>query len=141
GDRHRLPAAEVLDVVEDAVGVRPLQPAADLLGLVRRALGRARGAVLAVLAQSLRGRAQRLRGRADLSARLRRALADLLADAGAHRVRRLLHFLLRDLRLLLDLLLGAVGGRTRVDHLVLPPVGSIAGLLGYPPPRMSSALG
>ena len=74
-------------------------------------LGGLRRGVLALVAQLPARRAQGFGGRADLLAGLRRALVDLLAHARLRLLGAALELLLRFLRLLLDLLLGVVGGR------------------------------
>src|SRR4051812_204443 len=93
-DRPRLPACEVLDVVQDAVGIRLGQVAPEPLRAVRGLLGELRGRVLALLAQLLADTAEvACRGR-DLLAGLCGALVDLLAHAALRLAGRLLRFLL-----------------------------------------------
>src|SRR5918994_3430178 len=95
--RHRLPAAEVLDVAQEAVGVGLGQVAAHAICVISDPVGRPGLRVLALLAQVLAGAAQRLRRGADLLAGLRRALIDLLARPRLSLLGALLHLLLRGL--------------------------------------------
>src|SRR3954453_3260010 len=112
GDGPRLAAGEVLDVAQDAIGVRVPHPGSDALDPIGHLMGDPRGTVLALLLQLLGDGAQVARLLIDLLAGLRRALVDLLADAVASLplgLRELLARLLLDLlRLLLGLLLDAV---------------------------------
>src|SRR3954452_15596500 len=112
GDRPRLAAGEVLDVAQDPVGVRLLQPRARALDAVGRLIGDLRRPLLALLAQLPRDVAQVGGVLVDLLAGLRGALVDLLAHPVAGLSGGLSYLLARLiadlLRLLLCLLLDAV---------------------------------
>ena len=94
-DRPRLPAPEVLEVAQDRVAVGALQVVAERLGALGGLLGELRRLVLALLAQLVGDAADVGRGGADLLARLRRALVDLVADPARRLALGLLRLLLR----------------------------------------------
>ena len=99
----RLPAAEVLDVAEDAIGVALLEVAPEPLGAIGRLLGQLGRLVLALLAQGLAHGAHVGGEAADAVPGVGGPLVDLRAQLGAG-------LLLRLPRRRLRLLLGLVGG-------------------------------
>src|SRR3954454_10131856 len=109
-DRPRLPAGEVLDVAQDAVGVRLGQVAAYPFGPLGGLLRHAGRCVLALLAKLLAD-AAKVSGRGrDLLAGLGGALVDLLADAALRLAGRLLGLVLGLARYLLGPFRGLRGG-------------------------------
>src|SRR5215216_1232401 len=131
GHSPGLLAAELLDVVEDAVGVRLLQVAAEPLSALGDLIDHLGRLVLALLAKLLGDRAHVARVRCHLVAELRRALVDLLAQPAARLVRSALGLLLGHLLGLLCLLRRLIGSTWGAAVWPLCHVSYLPGVGGY----------